>query len=1020
MMKKKIIVTIICILFFGTGIIPAISGYKENIDKSENDDYKNLIKQVIKNGVISKNNWIEQDKLFDTNGDVYDYFGDSVSIDGDYAVIGACLDDDNGDCSGSAYIFKREGTNWNLEDKLTASDGESQDSFGYSVSISGDTAIIGAYGDDDNGGGSGSAYVFKRAGTTWIQQAKLLASDGASGDLFGWSVSIDDSYAIIGSYSDDNDKGSAYIFKYTGSSTWTQQAKLVASDGAVNDIFGYSVSISADRALIGAPMDENQRGSAYVFIRDGSLWPQEDKLFASDGKDGDYFGMCVSLQGEYLTAIVGAPYDDAGKGSAYIFKGFPWTYEYKLTVTDCNAQFGHSVSICDGYAVVGAPLDYVTEYEGSAYIFKETDTIWIQDEKLSISDGSTETGDQFGYSVSIDEETVLIGAPQCELKGAAYVFTKDAEPEDFYFVHIADLHYAYNGFRDKFKNVINKINNLEDIIGFPPLFVAITGDLLSFGNGCSPDPLSLYRFYNLYEEENCSYDVLKSDLSKLNVPYFVIPGNHDNYMFFWFDPWVCTGLDSYNTAFPDSTCPRSFLNSYFDINLLLIHSGCDELIASCRDPPRGLGLSDDDMNWLDNNLLDTTYKIILMHHPTVNYGTCHRGVSGWDVGCIHNNREVFRNWCGSNDVDLVLAGHTHVASSYYASHDGVNEEGISIFPAYSSDTIFSTIYWPESNDSIRIIYSDNSIGELAILQEGDVSPPFAEGKNVGFNDHIIAEGSLISSSNSAFLHLYDDMGNHVGINDTGGIECNIDNATQLTVPIDNASEYNYNAGFFMWNDTRETISNSIDGRDYTYTIDAFSEGFINFTFEEQIAHRKSIKAFYKNIFVTSQTKGMLNIDGDAVDFTIYMDDDDDGFTDREIEPSYFERPPEKPSKPIGESEGKVGEIYSFESSAVDPDGDQVKYLWDWGDGNYSGWLGPYDSGDVVEADYSWEYHGVYSIRVKAIDSSFRESDWSDPLTITVKKSKDKAFSFNFNFLEWLFERFPNAFPILRQLLGLLN
>ena len=323
--KKGLVIGII-ILFIGASVVPCITGYDKDVETIENktDDYNNLMSQVIESGVISRDDWNEQDKLLPSDGAAFDFFGGSVSIDGDYAIIGAS-DDDNGDASGSAYIFKRSGTTWTEQDKLLASDGAAFDFFGVSVSIDGDYAIIGAYGDADNGQDSGSAYIFTRSGTTWTEQAKLLPSDGTTDDFFGWSVSIDGDYAIIGACFDgDNgyESGSAYVFKRDGT-TWTEQAKLLPSDGAAEDWFGFSVSIDGDYAIIGAPADDSNgyfSGSAYVFTRSGTNWNEQDKLLASDGAEGDLFGWSVSIDGGY--AIIGASDDDDNgqdSGSAYIF-----------------------------------------------------------------------------------------------------------------------------------------------------------------------------------------------------------------------------------------------------------------------------------------------------------------------------------------------------------------------------------------------------------------------------------------------------------------------------------------------------------------------------------------------------------------------------------------------------------------------------------------------------------------------------------------------------------------------------
>jgi len=188
---------------------------------------------------------ISEFKITASDGAAGDEFGISVSISGDYVIVGAQADDDNGDYSGSAYVFKHTDTTWTQQAKLLASDGAAGDEFGWSVSISGDYAIVGAQADDDNGSGSGSAYVFKRTGTNWAQEAKLLPSDGEAFEFFGRSVSISGDYVVVAAVSDDangDGSGSAYVFKRTDT-TWTQQAKLLASDGAAGDWFGTSVSI---------------------------------------------------------------------------------------------------------------------------------------------------------------------------------------------------------------------------------------------------------------------------------------------------------------------------------------------------------------------------------------------------------------------------------------------------------------------------------------------------------------------------------------------------------------------------------------------------------------------------------------------------------------------------------------------------------------------------------------------------------------------------------------------------------
>jgi len=381
--------------------------------------------------------WLEEEqKLLASDGNASDYFGNSVSISGDYAIVGAYGDDVSGTDSGSAYIFKWNGTSWVEQQKLTASGGATGDLFGVSVSISGDYAIVGANQDDVNGMvNSGSAYIFKRDGTTWSQQAKLTASDGNALDYFGYSVSISGDYAIVGADQDDVNgmvnSGSAYIFKRDGTS-WVQQPKLTALDGAASDYFGCSVSISGDYAIVGAYGDDvngTDSGSAYIFFRSGTSWSQQAKLTASDGAASDRFGYSVSISGDY--AIVGAYGDQTSKGSAYIFlrSGTSWSQQAKLTASDgaANDWFGNSVSISGDYAIVGAFYDDDNgSASGSAYIFKRDGTTWIQQTKLTASDSAA--GDYFGYSVSISGDYAIVGAHFDDDKGtdsgSAYIYSQ--------------------------------------------------------------------------------------------------------------------------------------------------------------------------------------------------------------------------------------------------------------------------------------------------------------------------------------------------------------------------------------------------------------------------------------------------------------------------------------------------------------------------------------------------------------------------------------------------------------------
>jgi len=415
---------------------------------------------------FTNSKWLQQQKLTaGADAGPSDYFGYSASIssDGSTAIVGAYLDDDNGQSnSGSAYIFVRSGSSWTQQAKLTAgADAGANDYFGYSASISSDgsTAIVGAYLDDDNGqSSSGSAYIFVRSGSSWTQQAKLTAgTDAGYGDQFGEKVSIsgDGNTAIVGAVFDDDNgqsgSGSAYIFVRSGSS-WTQQAKLTAgTDAARNDYFGQSVSISwnGNTAIVGADYDDDNgqydSGSAYIFVRSGSSWTQQAKLTAgADAGAYDYFGQSVSISWDGSTAIVGAYYDDdngqSNSGSAYIFvrSGSSWTQQAKLTAgADAGSSdfFGWSVSISgDGStAIVGAYKDDDNGQSdsGSAYIFVRSGSSWRQKNKLT-ANGDAGANDWFGRSVSIssDGSTAIVGAYKDDDNGqsdsgSAYIFNAE-------------------------------------------------------------------------------------------------------------------------------------------------------------------------------------------------------------------------------------------------------------------------------------------------------------------------------------------------------------------------------------------------------------------------------------------------------------------------------------------------------------------------------------------------------------------------------------------------------------------
>jgi len=314
-----------------------------------------------------------------SDGAAEDKFGESVAIHEGTIVIGSRWDDtENGENSGSAYVYTQNGTVWTKQAKLLPSDGAAEDIFSTSVAIHGDTIVIGDIGHDtDSGVGSGSAYVYTYDGTVWTEQAKLTASNGALGDVFGRSVAINGTTIVIGAPGPFSLSENGQVYVYTRYGTvWTEQAKLTANE-ATGDQFGSSVEIDAETIVIGAPTDDTENGdisgSAYVYTHSGTVWIEQKKLTASDGAARDLFGRSVAIDGD--TIVIGAHYHDTEKGedsgSAYVYTriGTVWTEQVKLMAIDAAAKdrFGESVAIDGDTIVIGADGDDGIN-TGSAYI----------------------------------------------------------------------------------------------------------------------------------------------------------------------------------------------------------------------------------------------------------------------------------------------------------------------------------------------------------------------------------------------------------------------------------------------------------------------------------------------------------------------------------------------------------------------------------------------------------------------------------------------------------------------------
>ena len=354
-------------------------------------------------------------------------FANSVACVTNLAVVGASEDDDWGDQSGAAYVYMRTATQWREQTRLVAADGAISNRFGFSVAASDDLIVAGAPLADGNTNASGAAYVFSWNGTEAIQQAKLSGLDAASSNRFGHSVSVNADRILVGAPG-TNSRGAAYVFALN-STNWVQQAKLSGSLGGTNDHFGTAVSLDSDSAIVGAPDEApSAAGAAYVFTRNGSQWLQQARLGASDASSGDHFGTAVSISGD--TAVVGAELVDdlglANAGAAYVFvrTGSSWSQQARLTPSDASAGkgFGKVVVLRGENLVIGAEGDAANA--GAAYLFVRNGTNWFQRRKITASDAAA--GSAFGAAIGLSGETILLGAPHRDAnRGGAYVLAAD-------------------------------------------------------------------------------------------------------------------------------------------------------------------------------------------------------------------------------------------------------------------------------------------------------------------------------------------------------------------------------------------------------------------------------------------------------------------------------------------------------------------------------------------------------------------------------------------------------------------
>ncbi len=336
--------------------------------------------------------------------------GNDISASGDRCLVGA---PGRNSLAGAAYVYEFDGTQWVEQQQLTASDTASFDFFGGAVALEGDVALIGA--SSAGLGDTGAVYVFGFNGSTWVEEQILTASDGVAFDNFGGDVALDGDRALITASSANGNAGKTYAFRFDGSS-WIEEQTLTASDGAADDRFGGRVALDGTTAVITASGDDGFLGAAYVFRFDGSSWSEEQKLVASDGLPKDFFGGSVTLEQD--VAIVGSPFGNTSRAAyIYRFDGSTWVEEQKLVRPDFIpvANFGAGIALRGNDLLIG-------DYFDSVFTYRYDGATWNLGTRLPSDEVFLGMGESIAYR---EDGSALVGASMEATGGAVYFFSPE-------------------------------------------------------------------------------------------------------------------------------------------------------------------------------------------------------------------------------------------------------------------------------------------------------------------------------------------------------------------------------------------------------------------------------------------------------------------------------------------------------------------------------------------------------------------------------------------------------------------
>jgi hypothetical protein len=346
--------------------------------------------------------WVEEAMLTASDGTEEDFFGWAVAVEGDVAIVAAAVAGEGADLfRGAAYYFEREPKGWVERQKILSSDGDEQDRFGFSLVLEGDRLVVGARNAGPGADVGGAAYVFEREAGVWVEQQKLFDPTLGTGDAFGYSVGLNDDTIVVGDNIQDSsgsNSGAVYVYTLEGEE-WTEEQKLVASDAGPTSRFGTDVSIDGDRLLVGANQHDemnNNQGAAYIFTRSAGVWTEQQRLLASNGHENAYFGTAVELSGR--VALVGAELDILNQNNRGV------VYEYRLEDGSWDEIQWFTAPIGQGLDSFGEDI----EMEGKRVIIGNSDNIsvspsgtaWIFLRPLLFEDGF-ESGDTSAWSGTV-------------------------------------------------------------------------------------------------------------------------------------------------------------------------------------------------------------------------------------------------------------------------------------------------------------------------------------------------------------------------------------------------------------------------------------------------------------------------------------------------------------------------------------------------------------------------------------------------------------------------------------------